>query len=408
MRHPLTRGIVVLILGGVIFDPPITHAPSGWAAQPTGPAFYDIGALPGTSFPESFCAGVSPDSLVAVGRCSTTVIGDQPAQWTPATGLTALPNDPLYFSGSARDASLGGAYIAGQRQLQSNLHYRGFRFHNGAYTDLGDLPGGTDNTYPLGISYDGKTVVGLGNYNTGHTGDEGFIWKEGIGIRGIGFAAGYSASQALAVSGDGNVVVGNTADASGNGPGVRWTESGGMIALGDLPGGTKNSNASCVSFDGSVIAGSCLLNNTLEAFRWTEAASMQGLGDLPGGAFYSVATAISDDGSVVAGYSTTGTAVGVGYEAFVWDASHGMRNVKQVLQDDYGLNLTGWTLDRVNGVSADGNTLAGDGYNPQGRFRGWVAVIPEPTSVALATLVLVRTRMRRARSTAWPSSCHRG
>jgi probable HAF family extracellular repeat protein len=357
-----------------------------------------MGALPGTSFPDSSGGGVSPEGGVAVGRCSTNVPGDQPAQWTLATGLVPLPPDPVYFSGAARDASPGGAYIVGQRQLQTNLHYRGFRYHNGIYTDLGDLPGGTDNTIAMSISYDGRTVVGLGNFSFPQNGDEGFIWKEGTGIRGIGFLPGYVTSQALAISGDGNVVVGNSANSAGHGPAVRWTEAGGMSSLGDLPGGTNDSNASATNVDGSIIVGSCLINgSTNQAFRWTQATSMQGLGDLPGGTFYSVATALSDDGSLVGGYSTTGTTVGTGYEAFVWDAAHGMRNARVVLTNDYGLNLTGWTLERINAISADGLTWVGDGYDPQGRFRGWVAVIPEPAMSGVAAIAALRCVRRQDR-----------
>ena len=382
MRSILMRGMLfgILVIGTVRFTP------SAWAA-----AFYNLGTLPdATNFPSSAARGVSPDGLLAVGNTSVEVPGGQAAQWTVANGLSVLPRDPAYFSGEAKDASLGGAYIIGQRQLLGNLHYRGFRFHNGAYTDMGDLPGGTVDTIAMAISYDGGTVIGLGNYNRGLGGDQGFIWKESTGIRGIGFLPGYVTSQAIGISGDGNVVVGNSSNSSGHGPAVRWTQAGGMIGLGDLPNGTNDSTAAGASFDGSVIAGSCLINGTtLEAFRWTQAAGMVGLGDLPGGQFYSVATAISDDGTLIGGYSTTGTTVGVGYEAFLWDAIHGMRNFKQVLVTDYGLNLTGWTLDRINGISADGTTFVGDGYDPQNNFRGWVAVIPEPAEVAIVSCMLL-------------------
>jgi probable HAF family extracellular repeat protein len=393
MRFQLARRLFVVIMLGVVASPLVTYRPCAWAA-----AFYNMGALPGTNFPDSSGGGVSPEGGVAVGRCSTTVPGDQPAQWTVTGGLVPLPSDPLYFSGAARDASPVGAYIVGQRQLQSNLHYRGFRYHNGLYTDLGDLPGGTDNTIAMSISYDGRTVVGLGNFSIPQTADEGFIWKEGVGIRGVGFLPGYVTSQALAISGDGNVVVGNSANSAGHGPAVRWTQTDGMSSLGDLPNGTNDSNASATTFDGSVIVGSCLINGTTnEAFRWTQATGMVGLGDLGGGQFYSVATSVSDDGSLVAGYSSTGATVGTGYEAFVWDADHGMRNARLVLTSDYGLNLTGWTLERINAISADGLTWVGDGYDPQGRFRGWVAVVPEPAMSGVAALVTLRCARRSRR-----------
>ncbi|MFM9995231.1 MAG: hypothetical protein ACKVU4_05460 [Phycisphaerales bacterium] len=50
-----------------------------------------------------------------------------------------------------------------------------------------------------------------------------------------------------------------------------------------------------------------------------------------------------------------------------------MRDVQQVLSGDYRLNLAGWTLTAVYGVSADGETIAGDGINPCGQIEAWVA-----------------------------------
>jgi hypothetical protein len=72
------------------------------------------------------------------------------------------------------------------------------------------------------------------------------------------------------------------------------------------------------------------------------AASFTGLGDLPGGSFYSVAYGVSADGSVVVGQGNSAS----GGEAFIWGATYGMRNLKDVLTNDYGLGsaLTGWTL----------------------------------------------------------------
>ena len=80
MRLPLARRLVVVVVCVVIIcatilaGPLVTYRASAWAA-----AFYNMGALPGTSFPSSSGDGVSPEGGVAVGRCSTNVPGDQPA-----------------------------------------------------------------------------------------------------------------------------------------------------------------------------------------------------------------------------------------------------------------------------------------------------------------------------------------
>jgi len=100
---------------------------------------------------------------------------------------------------------------------------------------------------------------------------------------------------------------------------------------------------------------------------------MIGLGDLPGGDYASRALGVSGDGSVVVGRGTSA----LGYEAFVWNPDDGMRALKDVLEDDYRLDLTGWTLTSANDVSSDGLTVVGDGINPEGNQEAWIAVIPE-------------------------------
>jgi uncharacterized membrane protein len=368
----------------------VTPAAAGSAA------FYNIGALSGANFPTSNLDGVSPDGSVALGGSTDTPFTRVGVRWSAATGLAPLGNEAGFVFTSARDASLNGAYIVGYQQLGSNFQYRAFRLHAGISTDLGDLPGGTNNTLALSISRDGQTIVGLGNYAGGGGGDQGFIWTPGTGIQGIGFLPGGNISQALAVSGNGQVIVGN----SNNAPGLptvafRSTPQG-LVALGDLPGGIEDGNASDVSFDGSTIVGRSNSANGYEGFRWTEAGGMEPLGDLPGGLFRSTPLDVTDDGSTIIGYSDTGISVGVGEEAFIWDAVHGMRNLKQVLQEDHGLNLAGWTLTRANAMSADGRVIVGDGIIGGAR-RGWVAVIPEPSTVVIAGLGLLSLVAARRR-----------
>jgi hypothetical protein len=67
---------------------------------------------------------------------------------------------------------------------------------------------------------------------------------------------------------------------------------------------------------------------------------------------------------------------------FVWDATNGARDIKTVLQNTYGLNLTGWSLN-VSSISEDGLTFVGTGTNPSGLTEAWIAQIPEPGSKSL-------------------------
>ena len=89
---------------------------------------------------------------------------------------------------------------------------------------------------------------------------------------------------------------------------------------------------------------------------------------------------------------------GSDYEAFIWDAVHGMRSLRDVLVSDFGLDLSGWTLRYAEGISDDGMTIIGHGNNPDGNTEAWMAVIPEPATLSLLAfacpIILCRKRRR--------------
>ena len=76
----------------------------------------------------------------------------------------------------------------------------------------------------------------------------------------------------------------------------------------------------------------------------------------------------------------------LGIQAVVWDATHGMRTVKEVLGLSGVVLEDGWELRSTRGVSADGTVIVGYGINPEGNTEAWRAVIPEipePGSITL-------------------------
>jgi probable HAF family extracellular repeat protein len=198
-----------------------------------------------------------------------------------------------------------------------------------------------------------------------------------------------SSTEAMAVSADGLVIAGTV---SGDEAFI-W-QGGVLTGLGDLPGGAVDSIARGISADGSTVVGASNSALGREAYRWTAPGNMVGLGDLPGGIFFSDAWDASADGSVVVGLSLTGPSQS---EAFVWDQANGMRNLRDVLVSDFGLDLSGWSLTEARGLSDDGRTIVGHGTTPSGNTEAWMAVIPEPTTALLLASGLTALAVRHRR-----------
>lgn len=366
-------------------------------ARADGPSFTGIGFLPGGSLVSSSSANaVAPDGSVVAGTCNRAPISpfSESIRWTRADGIQGmgLPSGIQFSTGAG--VSLGGAFICGYHENLS-LVYRAYRWSSaaGAYQDLGAVPGGFPNSFAQGISRDGKTVVGFGRVGIAGNG-LGFIWRDGVGMFSLGDLPGGAVnSVALGVSGDGQVAVGSSDDAESTRP-VMWREGAGLTVLPDLPGGTNYGAALTASNDGRFIAGFSNTSRGYEAALWKDYGTVAvTIGDLPGGSVYSIATGLTDDSSMVVGYSNAAA----GERGFIWDAAHGIRDAKTVLQTQYGLNLAGWTIGRVDAISADGRVLVGEGTDPRGNFQGWVAVIPSPGACLLLLSALPMSAGRRRR-----------
>lgn len=186
-------------------------------------------------------------------------------------------------------------------------------------------------------------------------------------------------SYAYSVSSNGSVIVGYSGSSnatSGTAEGFRWTAAAGMAPLGDFPNGYFNSIAYGVSADGLVVVGRGYPNDNgdEEAFRWTEQTGLAHLGFAPGDQSSS-AFAVSADGNTIVGAVGNTSPV----YAQIWRAQWGMRHIQDVLTNDLGLNLTGWTLISAASVSANGQVVAGYGTNPSGQTEGWVANLAPPS-----------------------------
>lgn len=72
------------------------------------------------------------------------------------------------------------------------------------------------------------------------------------------------------------------------------------------------------------------------------------------------------------------------------------------LEAEHGLDLNGWLLTRVAGISNDGRVIAGTGVNPDGDTMAWIAQlavpVPEPAAGGIGVAVLgVLAYRRRSR-----------
>ncbi len=318
-------------------------------------------------------------------------------------GLGDLPGGT--FQSIGYGVSADGNVVVGESESQWGPE--AFRWQDGVMFSLGDLPGGPFNSQANAVSADGSIVVGAGLTSTktepqvsdavvwyptfmmslGHhmraedvsaagtevagygaspnTDTEAFRWEDDA-ITWLGdLPGGAYHSEAAAISSDGTVVVGTGHVLAGSEP-FRW-EGGKMVGLGHVPSATTSSGYG-VSDDGSVVVGGSHTDHGQEAFRWSDGV-MTALGTFPDTTTVEAnARDASADGTVIVGRDIDA--------AFIWDEINGMRRISDVLVADYGVDLTGWTLEDAYGISADGRTIVGYGTNTNGDQEAWIAKLP--------------------------------
>jgi len=279
------------------------------------------------------------------------------------SGLGFLPGGT---QSTASRVSRDGSVIVGTANGN-----RAFRWTSaGGMVNLGTLPDGTDS-FASDVSDDGSVVIGTCYTSAGA---RAFRWTSaggmvnlGLPLDGGGDGEAYN-TYGVAVSGDGGVVAGFSDPIN---DAFCWTVAGGMEDLGTMTGGTS-SHGTGVSADGSTVVGRGGTSGFtgVRAFRWTSAGGMVSLGTLPGKSSH--AYGVSGNGQVVVGVLSSPDT------AMLWTSSLGMVDLNTYLPS-LGINLTGWTLTRANGVSGDGRTLVGTGTH-NGLTEAWVAHLPSPTA----------------------------
>lgn len=374
-----------------------TAATVAWGSTASGAPMFiglgDLGAdigdpLAGTSA----AAGVSGNGDVVVGYARNADAKNEAFRWTLSGGMVGLGEQPgaSYSSywGFAYGASGDGTEIAGYAYPGVNQQIS-FRWTSTDGLTALAVPSGTVGSVSFGISNDGMTIVGE-SYMSGV--QQPTKWVDGTPLLlGVNIDQG----TAHAVSGDGSIVVGDSWKSGSPIPGqvTRWVGSD-EIRMG------VEGTAYGISADGSTIVGTALLGSYFEAFSWSNDTFTR-LGGLDANAVnpWSRATDASADGSIIVGITNVRMGGSEDNAAFIWDATNGMRLLKDVLVDDWGLDLTGWgTLAQGNlSISDDGLVIAGTGTPPGGGQQGWVAIIPEPGTGLLVMTGLLGIAYRERR-----------
>jgi probable HAF family extracellular repeat protein len=361
----------------------MSRVPGASPQPPDQQRFLGLGDLPG-GFYDSVAYGVSADGTTVAGY-SNSAAGMEAFRWTVRDGMVGL-GFPRAFAVSA-----DGSTVVGYRHYSGGTEAacwtaRGvFGLGNLVVAERGtaslrshgsakwDSPPLAEHccAEALATSADGSVIVGAYSPDGGERNDVPFRWTPAEGTALLDPQNGDSplCGEARAVSADGAVIVGALRGESDGRVAFRWTAQSGIERLGTLPG-DATSVAHAVSADGRVVVG-CSEGIDSHAFRWTEETGVISLGMLPGGTCNSHAWAASADGSVIVGQSY-GDA---GMEAFIWDAAHGMRSVRQVLINDLDMGeiLRGWRLLSATAVSADGSIVAGYGFNRSGNREAWIS-----------------------------------
>jgi probable HAF family extracellular repeat protein len=358
------------------------------ASAQNQPSFQGTGELAGGSN-ISVALAVSADGGVVVG-VSESAGGDEAFRWTPGGGIAGLGSlgDGSDFFSSANGVSDDGSVIVGTTAVSSS-QTRAFRWTAGnGMVKLNNffclLFCPPDIASGHGVSGDGLVVVGAGSDGSNlDPVTKAARWSGGgTSISSIGHLPGGGLfSTGFAASSDGSVIAGSS-DASNGTQAFVW-DSGALDPLPAIISSRPESAALAISSSGLVIVGSANTSPVdgavVEAVRWhgTDWGIVETLGMIPGATVPGGrALGVSGDGSIIVGTANDENSDDV---AFLWDEVGGMRSLKIELEEEYGLDLDGWTLSQALGISdIDGQgefTIVGVGLNPSGDTEGWVAFL---------------------------------
>jgi probable HAF family extracellular repeat protein len=350
----------------------LSHAATRGGGQAT---FQGLGFLDPNGFGPTIAYGISADGRVVVGQ-SVSPQGFEAFRWTSATGIVGLgafPNPGGFPSSGARACSADGSVIVGSSSLPDSLNEDGSPFRWTAQTGLvflGSL-GGSSGGVARGVSSDGSVIAGYGSNS--NFDPEAFRWTN-TGIVGLGdLPGGVFNSQASAVSGDGSRVIGLASSGSVYNTSFKWTSATGLAQMQPADFRTIGMSRDGVFAAGNRAGRAARVHIDTGSFVIIPHLHIPGLDTDT-----DTAWAADSDGSVVVGMQNLSQGNGAFGRAFLWDAQHGTRILRDLLIDQFGLwdELAGWELNAGTCVSDDGRVIAGYGFAPSGEQAGWRATLP--------------------------------
>ncbi len=305
--------------------------------------------------------------------------------WTSTAGMTALPNvvntfttNPGFVTGSA--ITPDAAYIAARTRAGSGGNQRhANRLTTSDFTnlDLGTISGFPAYSAAVSISNDGSVMYGFSLYAANPRIKAVRLDASGPTVTAIPFLNGsdnQSAPAPRAISSDGSVMIGTSSNFAVTGGNLniagnqafRYLHGSGIVGFPFLGGGTWN-GALALSADGNL----ALLTGNSTAYSGGEVY----LHNQTGGTTTSLGAPTGyNNPSNGGGMNSDGTLVVAAFglspnSCFVRNGA-GWHNLSTVMTRA-GVDLTGWTLNSVFGMSPDGTLVWGAG-NHNGSTEGWV------------------------------------
>lgn len=348
-------------------------------------AFTGLGSIPGST--GSAATGLTADGSVVCGNS-----GSRPFIWTANNGMKSLglPGDATSCSAAGVGLHNGSVVVAvnSDSAAYKAKRWDGNTAGQGTFTNLPRV--GTLEWTTSGLGTNGTSEVWIsGSTPNGGDGNgrQACRYRQSTGTTDLPTLPtnGHDNSDFHAVSDSGSF--GGQYQYLGSAPGggarnaMKFTGAGSCLPLNTLLGSPSSKNEAvvrAVSRNGLVQGGWSYYLNEVFLYQpcvWIGSTSPTPVGFIPGddNDNHGEILALNGDGSQAGGYSLRRNSPNPDgpKQALIWDAINGSRQLQGWLSSQYGLNLAGWTLQDVRGMSADGTVLAGNGLHG-GIGEAWV------------------------------------